>query len=88
MLALPRAGGILGSVASGARRIGAVSMAEYLEVLVLCADPVNLVRTLNLAQELVHFEHVIRGAVLPVRMRRLTPSTLEQLTREFALAQR
>ncbi len=31
-------------------------MVEYLDVLVLCADPVNLRRTLNLAQELVHFE--------------------------------
>jgi hypothetical protein len=63
-------------------------MAEYLDVLVLCADPVNLQRTLNLAQELLHFEHVIRGAGLPVRLRRVTPPTLEQLTREFALAQR
>ncbi len=60
--------------------------AEYLDVLVLCSDPVNLRRTLNLAQELVHFERVIRRSELPIRMRRVFPPTLEQLQREFARA--
>jgi hypothetical protein len=45
-------------------------MAEYLDVLVLCSDPVNLRRTLNLAQELVHFEQVIRESELPIRLRK------------------
>lgn len=36
-------------------------MADSLDVLVLCSDPVNLRRTLNLAQELVHFEQVCRN---------------------------
>ena len=44
-------------------------MAEYLDVLVLCSDPVNLRRTLNLSQELVHFEQVIRRSELPIRLR-------------------
>ena len=61
-------------------------MTEYLDVLVLCSDPVNLRRTLNLAQELVHFEQVIRRSELPIRLRRVCPPTLEQLQREFARA--
>lgn len=61
-------------------------MAEYLDVLMLCSDPVNLRRTLNLAQELVHFEQVIRRSELPIRLRRVLPPTLDQLQREFARA--
>jgi tetratricopeptide (TPR) repeat protein len=59
-------------------------MAKYLDVLVLCSDPVNFRHTLNLAQELVHFEHVIRGSELPIRLRRVVPPTLDQLQKEFA----
>lgn len=62
-------------------------MAEYLDVLVLCSDPVNLRRTLNLAQELVHFEQVIRRSELPIRMRRVFPPTLDQLRHEFSRAE-
>ena len=61
-------------------------MAEYLDVLVLCSDPVNFPHTLNLAQELVHFEQVIRGSQLPIRLRRVFPPTLAQLQKEFAQA--
>lgn len=59
---------------------GVMCMADYLDVLVLCSDPVNLGRTLNLAQELVHFEHVIRDAGLPIRLRRVMPPTRETVT--------
>lgn len=62
-------------------------MAEYLDVLVLCSDPVNLRRTLNLAQELVHFEQVIRRSELPIRLRRVFPPTLDQLRHEFSRAE-
>lgn len=61
-------------------------MADYLDVLVLCSDPVNLRRTLNLSQELVHFEQVIRRSQLPIRLRLVIPPTLDQLQREFARA--
>ena len=61
-------------------------MAEYLDVLVLCSDPVNFPHTLNLAQELVHFEQVIRSSPLPIRLRRVFPPTLAQLRKEFAQA--
>ena len=61
-------------------------MAEYLDVLVLCADPVDIRRTLNLAQELVHFEQVIRRSPLPIRLRRVFPPTISQLRKEFAQA--
>ncbi len=61
--------------------------AEYLDVLVLCAEPVDLRPMLNLAQELVHFEQIIRRSELPIRMRRVCPPTLEQLRREFSLAE-
>ena len=61
-------------------------MPDYLDVLVLCADPVKLKPSLNLAQELVHFEKVIGKPELPIRMRRVFPPTLEQLRKEFARA--
>lgn len=61
-------------------------MADYLDVLVLCADPVNLKPSLNLAQELVHFERVVQKSALPIRMRRVFPPTLDQLRKEFARA--
>jgi len=59
-------------------------MADYLDVVVLRSDPVNFPHTLNLAQELVHFEHIIRRSQLPIRLRRVFPPTLEQLRKEFA----
>jgi len=61
-------------------------MTDYLDVLVLCSDPVNLSPTLNLAQELVQFERIFHDSQLPIRLRRVFPPTLAQLRKEFAQA--
>ncbi len=61
-------------------------MAGALDVLVLCADPVDGTHSLNLTQELAHFEKALRDAKLPLRLQRVFPPTLKQLQREFAQA--
>ncbi len=61
-------------------------MADYLDVFILCSDPVNLRPTLNLGQELAAFERIVRDSEWPVRLRKIVPPTLEQLEREFSLA--
>ena len=63
-------------------------MASALDVLVLCADSVNGTHSLNLTQELVHFEKALRDGKLPIRLKRVFPPTLKQLQREFLLAKR
>jgi hypothetical protein len=54
---------------------------DYLDVLVVCSAPVDVRPALNLAQEIANFEHEVRRAPIPIRLRRVFPPTLEQLGR-------
>jgi hypothetical protein len=51
--------------------------AEYLDVLLLCAAPVNVRPALNLAVEVANFEAVVRRSPIPIRLRRVFPPTFE-----------
>ena len=63
---------------------GAGDGAEYLDVLLLCAAPLNVRPALNLAVEVANFEAEVRRSPVPIRLRRVFPPTLEQLRRELA----
>jgi tetratricopeptide (TPR) repeat protein len=58
---------------------------EYLDVLLLCAAPLNE-RPLNLAVEVAHLEAEVRDSNIPIRLRWVVPPTLEQLQRELTPA--
>jgi tetratricopeptide (TPR) repeat protein len=57
---------------------------EYLDVLLLCAAPVDVRPALNLAVEVANFEAEVRRSLIPIRLRRVFPPTLEQLQRELS----
>jgi tetratricopeptide (TPR) repeat protein len=59
-------------------------MADYLDVLVLCAAPVDARPALNLAEEFANLEDEVRRATIPIRLRRVFPPTFEQLQRELS----
>jgi len=59
-------------------------MDEYLDVLLVCAAPVDVRPALNLGQELGAFEDEVRRASVPIRLRRVFPPTLQQLERELS----
>src|SRR5947209_7974269 len=63
---------------------GEGSAAEYLDVLLLCAAPLDVRPALNLAVEVSHFEAEVRRSTIPIRLRRVFPPTLEQLRRELS----
>ena len=58
--------------------------AEYLDVLLLCAAPLDVRPALNLAVEMANFEVEVRRSPVPIRLRRVFPPTFEQLRRELA----
>ena len=58
--------------------------AEYLDVLLLCAAPLDVRPALNLAVEVANFEAEVRRSPVPIRLRRVFPPTFEQLRRELA----
>src|SRR5271166_1871247 len=58
--------------------------AEYLDVLLLCAAPLDVRPALNLAVEVANFEAEVRRSPVPIRLRRVFPPTYEQLCRELA----
>jgi hypothetical protein len=60
------------------------SAAGYLDVLLLCAAPVDVRPALNLAVEVANFEEVVRRSPIPIRLRRVFPPTFEQLQRELS----
>jgi CHAT domain len=60
------------------------SAAGYLDVLLLCAAPVDARPALNLAVEVANFEEVVRRSPIPIRLRRVFPPTFEQLQRELS----
>jgi tetratricopeptide (TPR) repeat protein len=66
--------------------IGAGDAAEYLDVLLLCAAPLDVRPALNLAVEVAHLEAEVRRSTIPIRLRRVFPPTLEQLQRELSPA--
>src|SRR5947209_798697 len=58
--------------------------ADSLDVLLLCAAPLNVRPALNLAVEVTHFEREVRRSTIPIRLRRVVPPTLDQLRRELS----
>jgi tetratricopeptide (TPR) repeat protein len=58
--------------------------AEYLDVLLLCAAPLDVRPALNLAVEVANFEAEVRRSPVPIRLRRVFPPTFDQLRRELA----
>ncbi|MBV8313506.1 MAG: tetratricopeptide repeat protein, partial [Planctomycetaceae bacterium] len=58
--------------------------AEYLDVLLLCAAPLDVRPALNLAVEVANFEAEVRRSLIPIRLRRVVPPTLDQLERELS----
>jgi hypothetical protein len=58
----------------------------YLDVLLLCAAPVDVRPAPNLAQGIANFEHEVRRAPIPIRPRRVFPPTLEQPRRALSPA--
>jgi hypothetical protein len=58
--------------------------AEHLDVLLLCAAPLDVRPALNLAVEVANFETEVRRSPVPIRLRRVFPPTLDQLRRELA----
>ena len=57
---------------------------EYLDVLLLCATPVNVRPALNLAVEVANFEAEVRRSPIPIRLRRVFPPTFGQLQHELS----
>ena len=58
--------------------------ADYLDVLLLCAAPLDVRPALNLAVEVAHFEAEVRRSKVPIRLRRVFPPTLDQFRRELS----
>jgi tetratricopeptide (TPR) repeat protein len=58
--------------------------AGYLDVLLLCAAPVDVRPALNLAVEVANFEAEVRRSPIPIRLRRVFPPSFEQLQRELS----
>lgn len=57
---------------------------EYLDILLLCAAPVDVRPALNLAVEVANFEAEVRRSPIPLGSRRVFPPTFEQLQRELS----
>ena len=63
---------------------GSGDAAEDLDMLLLCAAPVDVRPALNLAVEVANFEAEVRRSLIPIRLRRVFPPTFEQLQRELS----
>jgi hypothetical protein len=70
------------SMAVGDR--GSGDAAECIDVLLLCAAPLDVRPALNLAVEVANFEAEVRRSLIPIRLRRVFPPTLDQLRRELS----
>ncbi len=57
---------------------------EYIDVLLLCAAPLDVRPALYLAIEVSNFEAEVRRSLIPIRLRRVFPPTLDQLRRELS----
>jgi hypothetical protein len=57
---------------------------DYLDVLPLCAAPIDVRPALNLAVEVADFEAEVRRSPVPIRLRRVFTPTFEQLQRELS----
>jgi hypothetical protein len=55
-----------------------------LDVLLLCAAPLDVRPALNLAVEVANLEAEVRRSTVPIRLRRVFPPTFDQLRRELA----
>jgi hypothetical protein len=60
-------------------------VSEFLDVLLVCAAPVDVRPALNLAVEVANFEAEVRRSLIAIRLRRVFPPTFEQLQRELCL---
>src|ERR1700722_2354540 len=58
--------------------------ADYLDVLLLCAAPLDVRPALKLAVEIANFEAEVRRSPIPICLTRVFPPTFEQLQRELS----